>query len=108
LETILIEEYSAEKEPDDGEIYCKIREYQGYLGESNPYFEERWWARLTAISNHKKDNLEKIISYRRYRAAFDLQIDVPGLAGGMMLSTLHKMIAMQSPEVSIMSTDCSG
>ncbi|KAK4171629.1 hypothetical protein QBC36DRAFT_198921 [Triangularia setosa] len=37
LETTLIEEYSAEKDPDDGELYCKIRRYQGYGGPGDPF-----------------------------------------------------------------------
>jgi len=99
LKTTLIEEYSAEKEPDDGEIYSKIREYQGYGGAGNPYFEKRWWARLAAISNHKKENLEQIFRHTDYRAAFDVQLDVPGLQGGMRLSTTHKMFADRCEEV---------
>lgn len=38
LRTTLEEEYSCEKEPDDGEFYCKIRQYQK---SQNVYFEER-------------------------------------------------------------------
>lgn len=97
----MIEEYSSEKDPDDGEIYRKIREYQGYQGAGNPYFEKRWWARLSAISNHKRDNLEQLFRRPQYRAAFDVQLDIPGLGGGMRLSTLHKMLAMRCDEVRI-------
>ncbi|KAH7111054.1 hypothetical protein B0J11DRAFT_473541 [Dendryphion nanum] len=98
LKTTLIEEYSAEKEPDDGEIYSKIREYQGHRGAANPCFEKRWWARLAAISNHKKENLERILRHTDYKTAFDIQLDVPGLAGGMRLSTTHTMFAMRCHE----------
>ncbi|OCK98539.1 uncharacterized protein K441DRAFT_542847, partial [Cenococcum geophilum 1.58] len=38
LKTALVEEYSFKKQPDDGEIYYKIREYQI---SRNLYFENR-------------------------------------------------------------------
>ncbi|TAQ83758.1 hypothetical protein B7494_g7918 [Chlorociboria aeruginascens] len=105
LKITLIEEYSAEKEPDDGEIYSKIREYEGYRGAGNPYFEKRWRARLAAISDHKKENLERIFRHTDYRAAFDVQLDVPGLAGGMRLSTTHTMFATRCHEENLCYLD---
>jgi hypothetical protein len=107
LKTTLIEEYSCEKKPDDGEIYHKIREYQGYYGAGNPYFEKRWWARLYAISKHKWDNLKQILRHPDYRAAFDIQLDIPGLGGGMRLSTSHKMFAARCHDVRIVSASVS-
>lgn len=95
LKASLIEEYSIEKEPDDGEIYQKIRRYQGYQGEGNPFFEKRWWALLGAISMHKRNNLKQLFRNLEYRAAFDIQLSIPGLGAGMRLSTLHKMFAMR-------------
>ncbi|KAH7108729.1 hypothetical protein B0J11DRAFT_241648 [Dendryphion nanum] len=92
------------KEPDDGEIYSKIREYQGYRGAANPCFEKRWWARLAAISNHK-ENLERILRHTDYKIAFDVQLDVPGLAGGMRLSTTHTMFAMRCHEPTLRYLD---
>jgi hypothetical protein len=65
----LIERYSARKESDDGEIYSKIREYQGYRGAENPYFKKLWWARLAAILNHKKENPEQVFRYTDCRVA---------------------------------------
>jgi Protein of unknown function (DUF3723) len=94
--TSLTEDYSVEKEPDDGEIYRKIRCYQN---EGNSYFEDRWWAILSAISIYKKKHLKRLIDHRRYKAAFDVQLDIPGLGGGMRLSTLHKMFAMRCDDV---------
>jgi hypothetical protein len=99
LKTTLIEEYSCEKKPDDGEIYRKIREYQGYGGGGNPYFESRWWALLHGISSHKSDNMKQIIRNPDFRAAFDIQLDVPGLGGGMSLGSTHKMVGMKCHEV---------
>ena len=98
LKTTMIEEYSCEKKPDDGEIYRKIRQYQL---SGNAYFEERWWARLAAISNRKKQNLKRILNRPEYRAAFDLQLDVPGLGGGMRLGTVHTWLNMGCDEVRI-------
>jgi hypothetical protein len=95
----LIEEYSCEKKPDDGEIYRKIREYQGYGGGGNPYFESRWWALLHGISSHKSDNMKQIIRNPDFRAAFDIQLDVPGLGGGMSLGSTHKVFGMKCHEV---------
>jgi hypothetical protein len=92
----IAEDYSVEREPDDGEIYRKIRCYQK---EGNSYFEDRWWAILSSISIYKKRNLKRLIDHRRYKAAFDVQLDIPGLAGGMKLSTLHKMFAMRCDDV---------
>lgn len=99
LKTTLIEEYSNERDPDDGEIYRKIREYQGYRGVGNPYFERKWWARLQAISNHKKENLEQLFRHPQFKAAFDIQLLIPGLGDGMRLSTIHKMFAMKCDKV---------
>ncbi|KAF1964839.1 hypothetical protein BU23DRAFT_363413, partial [Bimuria novae-zelandiae CBS 107.79] len=95
LKTALVEEYSFEKQPDDGEIYCKIREYQI---SRNLYFENRWWARLNAISEHKARNLKQIIRYREFMHAFDLQLDIPALKWGMRLSTSHKIFATKCYE----------
>jgi hypothetical protein len=78
-----------------------------YRGAGNPYFEKRWWARLAAISNYKKENLEKIFRHTDYRAAFDVQLDVPGLAGGMRLSTTHTMFSIRCHEVSSISASSS-
>jgi hypothetical protein len=98
LKTTLIEEYSCEKEPDDGTIYRKIRQHQE---SGNAYFEQRWWARLAAISDRKKKNLKRILDHPEYRSAFDCQLDIPGLGGGMRLGTAHTMFAMRCDEVRI-------
>ncbi|KAF2647755.1 hypothetical protein K491DRAFT_614063 [Lophiostoma macrostomum CBS 122681] len=103
--TTLIEEYSCEKKPDDGEIYSKIREYQGYGGGGNPYFESRWWALLHGISSHKSDNMKQIIRNPDFRAAFDIQLDVPGLGGGMSLGSTHKVFGMKCHELMLSYLD---
>jgi hypothetical protein len=83
LKTTFIEEYSCAKSPDDGEIYRKIREYQRYGGGGNPYFESRWWAFLHGMSPYKFNNLNQIIRRASFRAAFDIQLDVPGVAASV-------------------------
>lgn len=55
LKTVLIEEYSEEVRPYDGEIYRKIR---GHQLEGNSYFEKRWWARLSRTSPLRRERLE--------------------------------------------------
>jgi hypothetical protein len=44
LRTSLLEEYANQKKPTDGEIYRKIRQYEG---EGNEAFRERWFVRLS-------------------------------------------------------------
>jgi hypothetical protein len=99
LRTTLIEEYSAEKKPDDGYIYRKLRQYQGYHGTSNLYFEKRWWARLKAISSRGEADLRRILKDDEFKDAFDIQLLIPGLSNGMRLATLHKALAMNCREV---------
>jgi hypothetical protein len=97
LKTALIEEYSNEKKTHDGEIYRKIR---GYQLERNPYFEKRWWAHLSGISDRRRQRLEQLFRHRDFTSAFDALLDIPGLWGGMRITTLHKMIAMRCDEAS--------
>ncbi|KAK3935776.1 hypothetical protein QBC46DRAFT_367351 [Diplogelasinospora grovesii] len=59
--TTLIEEYLTEKDPDDGEFYCKIRQYQGYKGPAYPFLEKRWMARLK--TGMKLSVIHKMYSY---------------------------------------------
>ena len=93
----MAEEYACEKQPDDGEIYYRIRHYQN-TGE--PYFEQRWLARLEAIGKRKKQDMSRVIKHPQYRSAFDCQLEMPGLASGMNLGTLSHMFAMKFDEVS--------
>lgn len=97
LKSALIEEYACEKTPEDGEFYCKIR---GYQLADNTFFEHRWWGRLAAVAKRKKQNLERLLKHPAYTAAFDCQLEIPGLAGGMSLGSLHTMFAMRCDEVS--------
>jgi hypothetical protein len=97
---LLTEEYSSEKTPDDGTIYCKIRGYQGYQERSNHLFEMRWLALLSAESKHKRQCFNQLSKHSGFRSVFDILLfDIPGLRGGMRLSTIHKVIGMKCDDV---------
>lgn len=89
----LIEEYSNEKTPSDGETYYKIRQYHF---QRNFRLEARWWARLRGC---RARNLKALLKRPELTAAFDALLDVPGLWAGMQLSTIHKMLALNSDDV---------
>jgi hypothetical protein len=94
LKRCLIEEYSNEEKPTDGEIYRKIREYHF---QRNISFEMRWWARL---KGNRTKNLKGLLRNDDLTAAFDSLLDIPGLDDGMMLTTLHTMMALKCQDVS--------
>ncbi|KAJ2976444.1 hypothetical protein NQ176_g4953 [Zarea fungicola] len=96
----LVEEYSSEKKPGDGEFFYKIREYQGIFGEKNPYLENKWWARLSAIrdSEHKKKRLEQLFGHPMFAPAFDSLRHLPALYCGLRLSVVNRMISMRCHE----------
>ena len=95
LITTLVEEYSNEEKPSDGEIYRKIRQYER---DGNVYFQKRWKSRL---SNHGRRNLRQLFDHGdgELVAAFDSLLDIPGLWDGMRLSTLHKVMGIKCDEV---------
>ena len=88
------DEYSAERPPDDGKFYQKIRKYQGYQGPGDPFLESRWMALLGAVSKSKSDNMRQISRNPEFRAQFDIQMDIPALGSGMKLSFIHIVFAM--------------
>ncbi|KAI9769847.1 MAG: hypothetical protein M1840_003841 [Geoglossum simile] len=92
LKTCLIEEYSNEEKPSDGEIYCKIRHYHF---QRNHSLEMRWWARLRG---NRAKNLNTLLRHSDLTNAFDALLDIRGLWDGMMITTLHKMMAMKCDE----------
>lgn len=95
--TSLVEEYSNEKKPTDGEIYRKIRQYEG---EDNEAFRERWFVRLSRSNQDRLDQLDNKRN-RRLRRAFDRLLPIPGLwPHGMRISMLHRLIATGCVEVS--------
>lgn len=92
LKICLIEEYSNEVKPTDGEIYRKIR---GYHLQRNLFFERRWWTRLTP---HGTKNLRQLLRHDELTAAFDALLDISGLWDGMRISVLHKVMAIRCDE----------
>lgn len=97
LRTSLLEEYSNQKKPTDGEIYRKIRQYEG---EDNEAFRERWFVRLSPSNQDRLDQLDNKRN-RRLRRAFDRLLPIPGLwPHGMRISMLHRLIATGCVEVS--------
>jgi hypothetical protein len=97
LRTTLVEEYSNEEKPSDGEIYCKIRQYER---ERNLCFKNRWKALL---SDHGRRALRQLDDHEELAAAFDDVLEVPGMRSGMRLSTVHKVIGDKCHEVSLLS-----
>lgn len=96
LRNALVDEYANEKQPSDGEIYRKIRQYQH---EHNACFQKRWWSRL---SDNKAKRLRQLISSPDnvdLCAAFDGLLAIPGLWNGMSLGSLNKMLALKCDEV---------
>ena len=45
--------------------------------------------------------MKQIIRNDEFRAAFDILLDIPGLAGGMHLGSTHRMFGMKCHEVRI-------
>ncbi|KAB8212841.1 hypothetical protein BDV33DRAFT_231343 [Aspergillus novoparasiticus] len=94
LRTALIDEYSNEKAPTDGEVYRKIRQYQH---EANALFQNRWWTRL---SPNKAKRLRQLTSPDNTHlcAAFDALLAIPGLWNGMSLGLLNTVLALKCDE----------
>jgi hypothetical protein len=58
----------------------------------------RWWAWL---SDHRTRCLKQLFCHDDFKTAFDDLLDIPGLWGGMRISTLNKMISIRCDEVSL-------
>ncbi|OQE71137.1 hypothetical protein PENNAL_c0111G05900 [Penicillium nalgiovense] len=98
LRTSLVEEYANERKPTDGEIYRKIRQYEGDYDE---IFRERWFVRLSRNNQERLDQLDNKKN-RRVRGAFDRLLTIPGLwPGGMRISVVHRLIASGCVEEAI-------
>ncbi|RSL40409.1 hypothetical protein CEP54_016126 [Fusarium duplospermum] len=98
LRTLFIEEYEYQKVPDDGEFYCKIRGYQGYNGEENPFFERIWLGRLSALSKNRRDLLDQLLRHKKFTDAFDALMAIPALFCGFRLTVVHQVISMRCEE----------
>ncbi|KAJ5461024.1 uncharacterized protein N7458_002576 [Penicillium daleae] len=96
LETSLIEEYANEKQPTDGEIYRKVRQYES---DGNRVLRQKWLMRLS--SDWKRQRMEQLNkeSNERLRGGFDKLLVIPGLwPNGMRVSMFHRVIALTSIE----------
>lgn len=94
----LADGYDYQKRPDSGEFYIKIKQFQGFYGEANPFFERIWLGRLA--TNLNSWNLFKRLSHnRKFSAAFDALLDVPSLFSGFRLSVMHQLLGMKCDEV---------
>lgn len=91
----MVDEYANERDPSDGEIYRKLRQYQN---EYNAPFQKRWWARL---SENKVKRLRQLFSPDNIDicAAFDALLPIPGMWGGMSIGSLNRVLALKCDEV---------
>jgi hypothetical protein len=98
LRRLLSDGFHYQKEPEDGEYYVKIRQFQGYHGEEDKFFENFWLGRLATNANRQRlfDQLSK---HENFSAAFDKLLDIPGLFGGFQLGSIHQLIGMKCDEV---------
>ncbi|KAF9883067.1 hypothetical protein FE257_004124 [Aspergillus nanangensis] len=93
LQATLVDDYSNERTPTDGEVYRKVRQYQY---ESNARLEGRWMARL---SSNKAKRLRQLSSHPTVRAGFDSLLAIPALLlHGMILGSLPRALAADIPE----------
>ena len=69
----IVEAYSNEQKPSDGEIFRKIRLYHR---ENDQEAEKRWWSRL---EKSKPKDLRQLFRRPSLTASFDALIDMPGL-----------------------------
>jgi hypothetical protein len=94
----LADGYDYQKKPDSGECYVKIRQFQGFYGEANPFFENIWLGRL-ATNKNSWNLFKKLSRNTKFSAAFDALLDIPSLFGGFRLSVMHQLLAMKCDEV---------
>ncbi|KAI2889407.1 hypothetical protein CBS63078_10207 [Aspergillus niger] len=92
LRKSLLDEYSNETPPSDGEVYRKIRQYSN---EHNARFRKRWWSRL---SPNKERRLKALWRHEEFRDAFDKLLVIPGIWGGMRIGSLSKLMALKCDE----------
>lgn len=97
LQTELTDEYSNEAQPNDGEVYRKVRQYQY---EASSRFEDRWLARL---SPNKRKRMRQLSQPENasIRSAFDALLPIPGLWKAMSIGNLPRIIALKCDEVGL-------
>ncbi|KAI9147309.1 Cytochrome P450 monooxygenase FSL4 [Paramyrothecium foliicola] len=104
LKRMLVESHDYQRRPDDGEIYIKVREYQGKKGNNNPFFANLWLEYLSVPANkssNRKNNLNLLLKHQKLLDAFDKLLDIPALFCGFRLSVIHGLISMKCDEPNI-------
>lgn len=93
----IIESYTNEQKPSDGEIFRRIRLYH----RENKVEEERnWWARL---HNSKPKDLRQLFKRRELISGFDKLLEMPGLWSKVQLGALHRLLTLKCDEVCLFS-----
>lgn len=98
LKQMLTDDYKHQRKPCDGEIYYKIREYQGICGTANSFFEKLWYGRLT-VSKSRREKFQQLLGHAEYLAAFDKFLQMPALLTDLRITVLHEIMSMQCDEV---------
>ena len=91
----IVEAYSNEQKPSDGEIFRKIRLYHR---ENDQEAEKRWWSRL---EKSKPKDLRQLFRRPSLIASFDALIDMPGLWAKLQLGALHRLLVLKCDEVRV-------
>lgn len=97
------EAFSNEGHPSDGQIYRQIR-LRSLHGNADA--EGQWWARL---SQNKRQDLKRLLgqkSCKRYVAALDALLDLPGLWEGVRGGMWKKMMDLRCEEVKVTYDFC--
>lgn len=93
MDRFLSEQYSNEQQPHGGEVYRKILQNQG-----DEVLVQKWKSHL---SKHGQRCFDQLTRHTKLAAAFNALLVIPGLWGGFILTTLHKVMAMKCDEVSV-------
>ncbi|CAI6337035.1 unnamed protein product [Periconia digitata] len=88
----VIELYSNEQKPSDGDIFRKIRLYHR---ERDTTSENLWWSYL---DHSKPKDLSQLLNKESMASAFDSLIEIPGLWAGVRLGTLQRLLALKCDE----------
>jgi hypothetical protein len=91
----IVEAYSNEQKPSDGEIFRKIRLYHR---ENDQEAEKRWWSRL---EKSKPKDLRQLFRRPSLTASFDALINMPGLWAKVQLRALHRLLVLKCDEVRV-------
>ncbi|KAG9186453.1 hypothetical protein G6011_09561 [Alternaria panax] len=88
----IIESYSNEQKPSDGEIFRKIRLYHR---ENDQEAEKRWWS---CLEKSKPKDLRQLFGRASLASGFDALIDMPGLWAKLQLGALHRLLVLKCDE----------